>query len=125
MANEIDSSTEVVDLGRNRPIKALPADLRGCLKMITGPEKGRLLHLEIPYNSIGRNGNNTVVLKGTDVSGRHAGIFFTEGLEWRIEDLGSTNGTLLNGSKVKEYALRSEDKILIGSHLMLFTIEYL
>ena len=116
-------ATDVLNVGKLLPVKSLPAGIRGCLKVINGPDKGRTIYLENAYNTIGRNDSNTVLLHGTDVSGRHAVIYFSEGREWRIEDVGSTNGTLLNGSRVKEYALRSGDKILIGSNLMQFTIE--
>ncbi len=117
------TTTAVVALGQIKPVESLPGDIRGCLKIIDGPDKGRVIYLESPYNTIGRNKSNMAVLSGTEVSGNHALIFFSESMEWRIEDLGSTNGTLLNGSKVKEYALRSGDKILISAHLMSFTIE--
>jgi eukaryotic-like serine/threonine-protein kinase len=124
MASDRDA-TEVVDLGRMKPVDELPGDIRGVLKALEGPARGRIIYLDDPVTTIGRNDTNAVVLPGSDVSGRHAMIFFTEGLEWRIEDLGSTNGTLLNGSKVKAYALREGDKILIGAHLMLFSLERL
>lgn len=117
------TTTAVVDLGKIKPVESLPGDIRGCLQVINGPEKGRVIYLENPYNTIGRSKSNIAILSGTEVSGTHALIFFSESMEWRVEDLGSTNGTLLNGSKVKEYALRSGDKILIGTHLMVFTIE--
>lgn len=123
MCQDNDSATDIVELGRIKPRESLPGGIKGCLKFLQGPEKGKLVYLETPYNTLGRNSSNTVILSGTDVSGRHLAIYFSESLEWRIEDLGSTNGTLLNGSKVTEYALRSGDKIFLGGHLLQFSIE--
>lgn len=116
-------ATEVLVLANDQPVDELPGDIRGKLAVIDGPEKDRVIYLDEPISIIGRAEENTIILTGSNISGRHAMIYFTEGLEWRIEDLGSTNGTLLNGSKVKQYALREGDKILIGSYLMHFSVE--
>jgi pSer/pThr/pTyr-binding forkhead associated (FHA) protein len=50
-------------------------------------------------------------------SRRHASIFYS-GSEFRVRDEGSANGTLLNGSKVVEYALRDGDELLVGDTLI-------
>ena len=82
-----------------------------------------MIELKAGLNTIGRDERNSIRLRGKSVSSRHAVIYFTKGMEWRIRDQGSTNGTLLNGSKVKEFALRSGDKIFIGDQLFLFSWE--
>lgn len=45
---------------------------------------------------------------------RHHAAFVREGSGWAIEDLGSTNGTLVNGRAVTHQALRNDDVIVVG-----------
>ncbi len=115
--------TEITTLPSDLPLDELPPGIRGQLRIIQGEEKGRTFELTAGLNTIGRDERNTICLPGRSVSARHAAIYFTQSMEWRIRDQGSTNGTLLNGSKVKEFALRSGDKLFIGDHLLLFTGE--
>ncbi len=66
---------------------------------------------------IGRDLDNEVVVQDPTVSGRHAVFSFRDGAWW-VEDLGSTNGTAVNGQPVAGRAqslLRSGDVIQVGS----------
>jgi len=65
--------------------------------------------------SIGRKAGNDVQLNDLTVSGRHA-LITTLGSNVYIDDLGSTNGTLLNGRKVNKSLLKHSDVIQIGTH---------
>ncbi len=64
--------------------------------------------------SIGRRPGNDVQLNDLAVSGRHA--LFSAMHNTYIEDLGSTNGTLVNGKKVKKAIVKHGDVIQIGGH---------
>ena len=68
--------------------------------VVTG---GPLLGTAVPLSSqpvyIGRAPDNTLVLDDTYASGHHARIFAAEGRRW-VEDLGSTNGTLVGGIRI-------------------------
>ncbi len=66
--------------------------------------------------SIGRTRKNDICIPAPFMSSQHARIFFADG-EFYLEDLGSTNGTLLNGKHVGNYTLtiKSGDKISFGS----------
>ncbi len=77
---------------------------------------GRFLPLTQERVSIGRNEDCTVQLTDTAVSGRHCELSF-DGSRWWITDLGSRNGTHVNGVPVKHRPLRHGDEITIGSHL--------
>lgn len=65
--------------------------------------------------SIGRAENNDVQIKDSTVSSHHAKIvtFFNASY---IEDLGSTNGTYVNGKRVKKQTLKHGDTISLGTH---------
>jgi len=73
---------------------------------------------------IGRDPSNQVVIPDdTFASRHHAWITFEEGEFW-LEDLGSTNGTLLNGHPVvKRQVLSAGDKVRVGHTEMTFEVE--
>lgn len=63
--------------------------------------------------TIGRLEANDIHLDNLAVSGEHA-IVVTIGKDSFIEDLGSTNGTRVNGQEIKRYVLRDGDVIRLG-----------
>ena len=64
-------------------------------------------------HTIGRAPENSIRLDDTSVSGRHAEIVVV-GENCYLKDLGSTNGTLVNGQPVKETQLRAGDRVRFG-----------
>lgn len=124
MAEREDVSTTIINRRRgDLPRTGLPPGIRGCLRFIDGPDKGREEPLTKPINALGRHRDNDIKLSDSAASSHHAVVFFAQSMEWRIEDVGSTNGTLLNGAQVSQYALRDADKIVIGDNLMVFSVE--
>jgi len=69
--------------------------------------------------TIGRRAENDIVIADDFASGRHARIGYADD-GWYIEDLRSSNGTLVNGQQVARQALQHGDLILIGEHLLEF-----
>jgi len=69
--------------------------------------------------SIGRRADNDVCLPYPAVSGEHA-VVVTILDDSFLEDLGSTNGTLVNGAAVAKYFLRDRDEIDIGRHVLVY-----
>ncbi|MDN5348047.1 MAG: hypothetical protein PWP65_1611 [Clostridia bacterium] len=66
------------------------------------------------HTSIGRDRRNDIVLPEDHVSARHA-LILQQGGTWYIQDLGSTNGTYVNGIRIEEAVeLRPGDIIKIG-----------
>lgn len=64
--------------------------------------------------SVGRGETNTIVLSQDRQVSRHHARFQLEGDELRLEDLGSANGTFLNGERVTATALVEGDEVRIG-----------
>ncbi|MFO7604279.1 MAG: FHA domain-containing protein [Gammaproteobacteria bacterium] len=72
--------------------------------------------------SIGRKHGNDVQLNDLTVSGRHA-LISTMGDNTYIDDLGSTNGTLLNGARVSKSILKHGDTIQTGNYQFTYFCE--
>lgn len=69
--------------------------------------------------TVGRNFDNDIHISDSTVSGRHARIILNPDYRY-IEDMGSTNGTFVNGHRITRHTLSSGDQIMIGQHLMVF-----
>ncbi len=66
------------------------------------------------YSTVGRRDDNTIVIDDAFVSGAHAQLTFDHG-NWWLQDLGSTNGTMLNGSPVRtKVQVRKDDVVQFG-----------
>lgn len=90
----------------------------GDLIPVGGGDKIPLIHETL---RIGRRTSCDICLDFANVSSNHCELHFIDGL-WQIIDLGSTNGTKVNGDRVQKKKLRPGDKVTIGKRE--FTIEY-
>jgi len=85
-----------------------------ALVVVSGPLAGQTLPLERRELFIGRDPSCDIPLPNhTQVSRRHAKLV-PDAKGWRIEDLGSTNGTLLDGEPVKEAPLPHGARLTLG-----------
>lgn len=79
----------------------------------TPPTGGAEFPLHGPLR-IGRGEENDITIASRFVSTRHARVFSQDG-QWLAEDLGSTNGTLLNGTPLTSpRTLESGDHLIVG-----------
>jgi len=69
--------------------------------------------------TVGRTPDNQIVVPVREVSRRHAEIVLTEG-GYVLKDLGSPNGTFVNGERVAEHRLQDDDRIAIGGQVFVF-----
>ena len=89
------------------------------LLIIGGNNRGREFTLKAADNSIGRGTDNDVVLADIAVSRKHTLVCY-ETDHFVVRDLGSGNGTLLNGKKVTNHPLQDGDQLELGNTLMRF-----
>jgi hypothetical protein len=88
-----------------------------ALTVTRGPGAGRRFDFGAAPVTIGRQDQCEVQVEGTWVSRRHARLAWT-GTEYIVEDLGSTNGTFVNGERVSgPRALRSGDRLQLGDQV--------
>jgi pSer/pThr/pTyr-binding forkhead associated (FHA) protein len=91
---------------------------RYALRFISGKYQGGEYPLaEGQEIVIGRSSELDMVLVEEMVSRKHARIALSDGTI-SIEDLGSTNGTFVNGEKVQQGTLREGDRVLIGTNIL-------
>jgi len=87
------------------------------LVMQTGPVAGKAFPLDKGEVFIGRDLNNDIVINDPEVSRRHARLFL-QGANFVLEDLGSTNGTSVNGQRLMgPYILRPGEVITLGEKI--------
>ena len=72
--------------------------------------------------TIGRKPGNDIHIDNLAVSGTHAKILTILNDSF-IEDLNSTNGTLINGERITKHALRNGEKVVIGKHSLEYVNE--
>ena len=115
---EADNDTTVIfRLSKRKKQSSLPSRQ---LVVLTGPDRGSIFTLWGTEVSIGRSETNHIVLHDEGVSRVHLRISWTDNEEY-IEDLGSLNGTWVNGCPVLgQRRLEEGDKITLGST----TLEY-
>ncbi len=91
------------------------------LIVMRGVDEGKQFDLVGPTITVGRHSSNAVALHDTQVSRRHMEFRGIQGGGYQLIDLGSGNGTLLNGQSVHEAPLRSGDTISIGQSVLMYT----
>jgi pSer/pThr/pTyr-binding forkhead associated (FHA) protein len=96
-----------------------PSDLLGVMHPVGGGDPIPLIKTEIV---IGRRPGADIRLDFENISGKHCKLRFLNGL-WMVRDLGSTNGTTVNGSLLSsEQSLMPDEELGIAGHL--FTVDY-
>ena len=81
----------------------------------SGPDQDRKYRLTQDVIRIGRKPDNEIVLSGNTVSGHHAEIH-RKSQAYLLRDLDSTNGTIVNGERIREKRLQNGDRIEVGEN---------
>ncbi|HKD40109.1 MAG TPA: GGDEF domain-containing protein [Myxococcaceae bacterium] len=87
--------------------------------MISGKAIGKMFRLSKPEMVVGRSGEADIMINDDAISRRHARFeTMADDTVW-IEDLGSKNGTYLEGERVTRVELHDGDRVLLGSSTIL------
>lgn len=120
-----DQTTASIDVGALDPqheVGVLP-ELEpgtGMLVVVRGPNAGSRFLLDRDETTVGRHPDSDIFLDDVTVSRRHAQILRGEAGGLLLRDLGSLNGSYVNGERVDERALGTGDEVQIGRFKLLF-----
>jgi pSer/pThr/pTyr-binding forkhead associated (FHA) protein len=102
------------------PAPAPPAEPLATLLVKRGQRKGERLPVRSPVVNIGRGEFNDLALPDASISANHAKLQLKEGI-WVLTDLGSTNGSRVDGEAVRgDIALSPGVQITLGEVQLLF-----
>jgi diguanylate cyclase (GGDEF)-like protein len=104
--------------GRSKP----PVSLRdrATFTVVSGPNAGAIYSLVAPENVIGRGKECSIRVIDAGISRRHARIFRQGPGSYVVEDLGSSNGTFVNGLRVDgQQPLGEGDRVGVGPNIEL------
>lgn len=92
---------------------------QGLLMVKRGPNAGSTFMLEGDVTTVGRNPDSDVFLDDITVSRHHAELQCRDGAFF-VHDVGSLNGTYVNGERVDATRLASGDEVQIGRFKLVF-----
>ena len=115
---QIDGPADVSDEEVSFDLDDIPAD-GGLLVVVRGPIAGARQALAKELTTAGRHPDSDLFLDDVTVSRRHA-EFRRTAVGFQLRDVGSLNGTYVNGERVDEALLRNGDEIQIGRYKLAF-----
>jgi len=109
------------ETGQSAVRPQLPTGKRLSLAIIDGPDAGSVYRIERPRVTIGR-ANADLTLNDTEASRQHAAIEIRDAV-YLLEDLGSTNGTLIDGRRITEATeLVDKAEFVVGGSTLMFIV---
>ena len=100
----------------------LPSDKIYTLEVLDGNEPGQVFTLEKVSITIGRRGCD-INLDDPEISRQHASIDI-HGTKATLRDLGSTNGTYIQGQRIEEGHLEDNSEFRVGTHQLVFRVAF-
>ncbi len=124
---EYERASAGIELSK-MPVRSSPthtekpsSDSSPFLVMTMGPKPGNVYALKVPLINIGRDLTNEIVIQDPEISRFHISLRWTDN-GYEIQELGSTNGTMLNGTSLPPKTpklLHANDVILIATTIEL------
>jgi pSer/pThr/pTyr-binding forkhead associated (FHA) protein len=108
--------------GREGDFERFLAESRVSLAVLSGPASGMEYPLERPRVSLGRGPGVDLAFPDPAMSREHACVEWAQG-GFRVRDLGSTNGVLVEGARVAARELAHGDRFQLGEHLFQLVVE--
>ena len=99
----------------------MPQGRRLSLAVLDGPDAGQVFRIEKPRITVGRSGAD-LTLNDSEASRQHAAVEVRD-LTITVQDLGSTNGTLVSGEKINEPAeLSDKSEFQVGATTLMLIV---
>jgi pSer/pThr/pTyr-binding forkhead associated (FHA) protein len=122
-----DDADKTLVLGDTKKVREvtgeMPANLDVMVVVVDGKDIGREYPIMKSKVIVGRDGGNAdVQINDAGISRQHAEISLDK-TSWYLRDLGSTNGTLKNGTKIVRSTLRHGEKFKLGETTLQFLCE--
>ncbi len=86
-------------------------------------QAGQIFDLNGEVSRVGRINENEIVIQHKSISSHHA-EFVLDGNDYLVKDLDSTNGTRVNGERVKSVKLRKGDLVRVGNIELIYESEF-
>lgn len=98
----------------------LPSDKKYSVAVLKGKATGQIFAITKSRMTIGRSGTD-ILLDDAECSRRHA-VLEIRGSHATISDMGSTNGTFVDGQRTDKADLENHSEFRVGDHVMLFIV---
>ena len=106
---------------RTQPLSPISAGTQAELTIESGPDAGHKHRASDKAVRLGRSPDNDVILRDPATSGHHARLERRGDAFW-VVDLGSTNGTFVNGEAIQERQLTNGDRLTVGQNSVQFSL---
>ncbi len=107
---------------RTQTYQVVGADAGTCsLRVLTGRQAGASFTIPAGACTLGRAPDSDICIEANDVSRHHLRIE-RQGARVQVTDLGSTNGTRVNGEPTQHATLRNGDEIVVGAQALRFVV---
>jgi hypothetical protein len=116
LADPSDESVSAPDEGSSQPSERSiePSDTLPILTVVSGPAAGKRLPLLPMTMTLGREVDNNIEIKDSEVARYHARISF-EGGHYTIQDLEGSSGTFVDGQRISKTVLSPGSSIRVGN----------
>ena len=95
---------------------------RASVVIVSGLAEGSEYTLDKPVQTLGRGPGVDLAFNDNAMSKKHASLELSSG-GFRVRDLGSTNGLLVNGASAQSADLKHGDRFQIGEHVFQYVVE--
>ena len=121
MVDDEDEKTRGTSQAEREALRGDNPEATPHLVVLQGKDLAAQYALDTPELHLGRVRSVDITLEGEGVSRDHARIL-KEGTTFVVEDLKSTNGTFVNGTRVERHVLKEGDHLKIGPNILKFVV---
>ncbi len=113
----------ITRIAPGKPFEEKELKKLASLLVVRGANIGTHFLIREAKQRLGRDSHCEIHLEDSEASRTHAEIDFVSG-QYLLKDLGSSNGTFVNGKRITDHTLCVGDRVQIGKRLMLFRLSF-